>query len=682
MGGVVKIDDQSGFLSAWSAAIASAVTMPYYAALTAQDLGIGSSVLTLGDPRDDIRRFVRLSYDPVTDYLIVTNGLNWVANAAVIVGFSGVYFRAFAWAHTWFQAGSLNPASGWAASGANVLYYPFDGAGVGFSVDPNTRQLYQVWGSYLEELPRGSVSFTSRYPHPEVSQTITCAQSYGTLKILQGTFDSGALIAGFHVSSVLGEKGWASAFAQRTESWLDILATGWAAIIGNGATTWQPTPVILNDVLVTAFRGIISVVRRTTEAWLGTRTTDFGHVFAVCPVGRDSVLIIADMTTAGATIRDTLTNSLAAFLYVFDRSTNELLLMNVGIIPTSFIYTWPYHIGFMTVDSNRGYILLLSPDLTTVERYTFDTLGHPSRATALYAPAPLRPVHANTQVPVALLGTTGGIPYVAPDGVLSYGGTATAVFCNQPTMFTTDIKGIATVTLGLTSAASGATVSLTGSLSTFSVALCNTYTAGSAWGVTPVAILTASASFAVSTTVSTPGTVATSVTIQPRTPLSSVDTVGAGTPRELVYPTSALPSPLVYTMNPQVFTNLGPGDVYTRPLYASHRTLSKSATVQFQGDISDMQVEEKWLGGGNRIAMPLSFFSALWEYYSTPPDVNSAGFILWYPKDMNNHCYQVFITNLSVGGNEAVTLDHLARTGEGWVHEEVVMSLRIISRVS
>src|SRR6266566_2702129 len=50
MGGVVKIDDQSGFMSAWSAAIASAITTPTYAITIAQDQGTGSGVIRLGDP--------------------------------------------------------------------------------------------------------------------------------------------------------------------------------------------------------------------------------------------------------------------------------------------------------------------------------------------------------------------------------------------------------------------------------------------------------------------------------------------------------------------------------------------------------------------------------------------------------------------------------------------------------
>jgi len=196
-----------------------------------------------------------------------------------------------------------------------------------------------------------------------------------------------------------------------------------------------------------------------------------------------------------------------------------------------------------------------------------------------------------------------------------------------------------------------------------------------------MALITTTQNFVVSTALS--ATAAVSVTaavvITPRgLPVGAIDAVGAGTPRILSYPTSSLVGPLTYEMNPQVWTNMGAAP-FIRPLYASQRTLTKTATVQFTGDITDLEVTETWMGGGSRVAMSLSFFAALWDYFQNVPDVTSAGFITWEPRDLNSNVYAVFLTDLSVGGSEVVTLDNLYRTSPAWVHETVTLRMRLIS---
>lgn len=197
-------------------------------------------------------------------------------------------------------------------------------------------------------------------------------------------------------------------------------------------------------------------------------------------------------------------------------------------------------------------------------------------------------------------------------------------------------------------------------------------------------ILNASNTFTVSTGLSvafSATTITTAATILPGRPALQSDAVGAGTPQELSYPTSALASPLVFELNPQLWTNMQ-AEALTRPLYAAQRTLQKTANVQFVGDITDLEVKLTWMGGGDRIAMTWTFFSQLYNYFFNVPDVASAGYISWKPKDLNNHDYRILFTNLEVGGQNTIQLDSLTKASDGFVHDAVTATFRIIDKIS
>jgi len=82
--------------------------------------------------------------------------------------------------------------------------------------------------------------------------------------------------------------------------------------------------------------------------------------------------------------------------------------------------------------------------------------------------------------------------------------------------------------------------------------------------------------------------------------------------------------------------------------------------------------------------MAFSFFSSLWDYYANPPDFVSQGFILWRPRDISARVYQVILTGLTVGGGGGhdIQLDHLAKQGDGVIHDTVTLHMRLVSEVS
>ncbi len=180
---------------------------------------------------------------------------------------------------------------------------------------------------------------------------------------------------------------------------------------------------------------------------------------------------------------------------------------------------------------------------------------------------------------------------------------------------------------------------------------------------------------------STAFVLAQTVILADKAPLS-VDAVGFGTRRMLVYPTGDLPSPLIYEQNPHRWTNLGP-EAFVRPIYTQRRTLGTTVTQQSLADVTDLEYTEEWVGGGaDRIAMSWRFFSQLYTYYMNPPDVTKSLFIQWRARDITTRAYNVFLTSLSVGGGAATALDHRYKAGEGWITENVVLRFRILSQVS
>ena len=280
-------------------------------------------------------------------------------------------------------------------------------------------------------------------------------------------------------------------------------------------------------------------------------------------------------------------------------------------------------------------------------------------------------------------------PVRAPQVLLSYQPSGASHFELQPLIMATDgTTGTGIVTVKWASAASGVSMAMTAFMSAFSVLLCATYTTGSAYGNDPFMVsctttvnVSATLSAALAAAQSTISTaLATTITILAIQPTQQIDLLGVGTHRRLSYPTASYPA-IVYDLNPQRWTNIA-DEVLIRPLYGTKKTLTKTATIQFSGFPSDLTIKEMWLGGGQRVAMSRSQFSAIYTYYQNPPNTLTAGHITWQPKDINNHTYQVLITSMEVGGTSLVELDHLFRTQQDWVTEGVTVSLRVVSTIS
>lgn len=430
----------------------------------------------------------------------------------------------------------------------------------------------------------------------------------------------------------------------------------------------------------------LSVVDRTTKAWRGSRRLRVGHAMQLCPMSINRGMAICWQTPDDA-------SPLVAITFRYDSGRQELVVEGVETIVAGHGYQPHVGVGFPlpVIEGNKGYatfdqmrqaVVLLSTDGDTFTRYVTQNLCHPGRPASAFAAVPLSAVHVCATTTFALYTGLEINPAPAPTVFLSYGLAAASLFAvSAPTQTQTNDRGIGTFQLNWTSAASGIAVTPVLFLSSFSVLLCATTAYGTAFGVDPMTVLATSATFTVSAGISaslSATTLVTAATILPGQPALQSDAVGAGTPQELSYPTSALASPLVFELNPQLWTNMQ-AEALTRPLYASQRTLTKTANVHFVGDITDLEVKLTFMGGGDRLAMTWTFFSQLFNYFTNVPDVASAGYITWSPKDLNNHSYRILFTNLEAGGQNAIQLDTLAKASDGFVHEAVTATFRIIS---
>jgi hypothetical protein len=378
---------------------------------------------------------------------------------------------------------------------------------------------------------------------------------------------------------------------------------------------------------------------------------------------------------------------LAAMSWRYNRTDTKVELDDIAVIQTNYEYTFPNHTGLMTFDTKRQALILQSPNLETFERHVFDILCHPISpgANGLQAVSPVTPVHAGQTVRFAGATTKDTMPVNTPKTDLLYtGSTQTSMFTFKATEFRTGgDRGTGYFDVGFSSAACGASLTIQLAMSGWSAILSSTPTYGEKFGVDPVSLISVSASFLVSATLSAanPTVVTASTKILAKKPIKLND-AGGGTPRELDHPSSgSFPAPLVYDLNPQMWT--GQLDqALEKPLYATTRTLEKTATVQYTKDITDIEVIETWMGGGNRIAMSLSQFTCMYDYFNNPPDLRLDQFVLWRPRDLSEKVYKVVLIGLTVGGNEHLRFDRLAAQGDGWIHEEVQLTMKIIEEVT
>ncbi|HXH10789.1 MAG TPA: hypothetical protein VNP04_13635 [Alphaproteobacteria bacterium] len=671
---LVRLDTHTGFQAAFSVALSNNLAP---SGMDAGDDSLSDKGLSYNKTTPagtEGRRFTALSYDAAVDKIIACRG--GIVNYMLNPGSHLLYLPAFnvfpsTWMHAVIDAESLNPNNELSIVDMPSYLMTTEGAGYGFCRDPNTGQLFQtVWDFYI-----GSDHGGDRYQY-----------GYGKTPMTVGDIREEGPYTRYTIASVIAEVATddVTQLSLNTPytSTIHSLTTNYIRNITPGLIVdLTPNVLIFDDVAVFMFedfnhQAYISVVRRGSKQWLGSRMLRLGHVLQLCPVGIDR-----GMAMCWATFENT--SPLMAVYFHYDRVRGQLSVDSVETITTEHDLTPHTHTCHATYDSNRQAVVILKSDHDTFERYVAHNLCHPGRPSSLVKPVPISAVQAEkTTTMMVYTGAETG-PLTMPNVFVSYGGASAGIFANSPPLtVNTDYRGIGIIGLRLASLASGQTVSMTASLSSYSTGLSASVRYGVLYGVDPM-IISASASFTVSTGISavlSTTTVVEAATILPGRPALQSDAVGAGTPQELHYPTSALNSPLVFELNPQIFTNIA-SELLTRPLYASQRTLTKTATVQFPGDPTDLEVRLTWMGGGDRLAMTWAFFAQLYNYFFNVPDIQNDGYIQWKPKDLNNHTYNILFTDLEVGGNGSIQLDNMIKAADGYVHETVTATFRIVSTV-
>jgi len=160
--------------------------------------------------------------------------------------------------------------------------------------------------------------------------------------------------------------------------------------------------------------------------------------------------------------------------------------------------------------------------------------------------------------------------------------------------------------------------------------------------------------------------------------------VSSGSLRRLTYPTTAF-APLIYSSNPDVYTNFNVSPLDVRPTVQTTGSLEDNLLVGWLGRSRDVSIEERWLGSTNKSRMKLDFFLELHNYYRNPP-VNGQ-YIIWEPRDRTVKQYYIIIEALSLSltgsagqGAGDFEFDYLV-TRHGYVAGSVTLRFKIISEV-
>lgn len=640
----------------------------------------------------------RLSYDPATDELILTNGemrfvpretlgLTWPNGDPLqtfrtwVTGANWESAKDSMWTHTRYDANSLDPIQALIVNGYSQFEIFHSGENVGFTYDHNKGILYGYLGTRVAVQTRASGEFN---------------RDLGNARLLSLTNPT-PFVAGStkYTIEYIGEDILPTAEQKRLILKLSQgLAASFPYPVKPAQEKFMVSPVLFDDVAVFVYSGgshyggALWVIRRDgSGTWLSSRPVDQAWFFAMFPIGIDRFMTIGYIGVTGfkATRNDNF--PLVAMTWRYNRTDTKVELDDIAEVPTKYSYDFPQHTGYMAFDTKRQALILMSPNMESFERHVFDILCHPISpgANGLQAVSPVEPVHAGQRVRFAAATTKDTMPVNTPKTDILYTGSVGATnFDYKAQEFRTGgDRGTGFFDVGFTSAALSAGLTIQIAMSGWSALLSSTTAYGEKFGVSPVSLLSVSASFLVSATLSaaSPTTVGASTNILAKKPIK-VNDAGGGTPRELDHPSSgSFPSPLVYELNPQVWT--GQLDqALEKPLYATARTLEKTATVQYTKDITDIVVAERWMGGGKRVAMGLSFFTSLYDYFNNPPDLRLEQFILWRPRDVSEKVYKVVLTGLTVGGEEHLQFDRLVAQGDGWIHDEVILTMKIIEEVT
>lgn len=154
-------------------------------------------------------------------------------------------------------------------------------------------------------------------------------------------------------------------------------------------------------------------------------------------------------------------------------------------------------------------------------------------------------------------------------------------------------------------------------------------------------------------------------------------TTGTGALRRLVYPDAATLAAIVYTKNPDDWTNFDVSPLVKRPRVGILQTLEDNKITGWQGYARDASITETWRGSETEASMTLDFLRQLYAYYESPP---LTSFIQWEPRDRTAAVYNIVIENLTVGGQD-IRMNYIAANA-GYVLGDVALRFRVLSEVS
>lgn len=641
--------------------------------------------------------FTHLSYDWIRDVVIISTGKT---------GFIGGITFAYScderkisandyWIHVPFRADTLDPHKSFDVFGLSAAVFPFEGAASGFYTDPLTEEFVQAYNfRYL----RNPATMHNRfglgynvYSDPTFGYGLDKIILHSPFKPYPTNLGDDCDINGpkYDLSGTFQ-----SASGTVGKSWVDTVPFNYGGYFPPSEPYLWGVPIVtlntvtLGDAVFYIDNGYFWGAFED-KSYAGGMSLPIQTPMALTPVGRDRLCMVwwpSSTNGNGA-------GQLLCAILRFHRTKRRFNVENIDTVPTEFPYNSQLHQGWFTYDYRRQLLIALEQDGEDYKfvRYTFSEFCHPISPRRILAPTPIGAIHSGrkttyelaTYSDIAPQRTNGVILQYTPDSL------SPKTFSEKPTTISTDVNGIARIVVGLYSGTEGELFNIDATVSSFSVVVSANITGngplgqtynGKAYGADTM-IISASQSFNVSGFVSaslSSSTLYGGAVILAAKPSLTTDSVGAGSPRQLIYPSGLLPSPLVYELNPHQWTNMA-DEALIRPLYATTMTLTKTVNVSFVGDITDLEIREIWIGGGSRASMPYSFFSLLYDYYVNVPDFHNVGYIQWKPRDINNHTYNVLLTNLTVGGSNEIVLDTLSR--RGFIHDTVELTLRIINQV-
>lgn len=150
-------------------------------------------------------------------------------------------------------------------------------------------------------------------------------------------------------------------------------------------------------------------------------------------------------------------------------------------------------------------------------------------------------------------------------------------------------------------------------------------------------------------------------------------TTGKG---RLIHPTLGT---LDYPNAPDEWRNID-GDVIIAPIWTNAKTLLGSSNALWQGNIRDVEVEERWNYSMN---VQAAFFRQIVSFWVNAPDPDTDAPVQWWPNYISPLGFQVAIKDIAIGDQgkqTGVVLDPLLPL-RGWVSGKIIVTMQILGRV-